>query len=309
MTRGIDLRQLRYFAAVAEELHFGRAAERVGIAQPPLTQQIQKLEAALGHRLLERNSRRTALTEAGAVLLSETREVLERFERAIEAARRAGRGETGHLTVGTPPSVMLSALPKIIRRYRTRYPEVGFALRELSTSAIADAVDSGAIDLGFLREAPASDTLTSEIILREPIAVVLPSSHRLAKQARLPLSALAREPFVLFPRRLGPAFYDKFIGFCREAGFTPRVVQEATQWQSIVAIVEAGVGVSLVPGCIRKVRWQGVVYRPLPSLVTTVSLCWKTGKLTPTMQTFVTLARAEFLARPLSSLRSRARRA
>lgn len=294
MTRGIDLRQLRYFVAVAEELHFGRAAERVGIAQPPLTQQIQKLEAALGHRLLERDSRHAALTEAGAVLLEQARQVLERFERALEAARRAGRGETGRLTVGTPPSVMLSALPKIIRRYRARYPEVGFTLRELSTSAIAEAIDSGSIDLGFLREAPASEGLASEIVLREPVAAALPSSHRLARRARLPLRALAQEPFVLFPRQLGPAFYDRFIGFCSEAGFAPRIVQEATQWQSIVAIVEAGVGVSLVPECVRKVRWPGVVFRPFPNLTTTVSLCWKKGKTSPTMQAFVSVARAGF---------------
>jgi DNA-binding transcriptional LysR family regulator len=294
MIRGIDLRHLRYFVAVAEELHFSRAAQRLGIAQPPLTQQIQKLEAALGHRLFERSSRRTALTETGAVLLEEARQVLDRFQRALDAARRAGRGETGRLTVGTPPSVMLSALPKIIRRYRARFPEVGFTLRELSTSAIADAIDSGAIDLGFLREAPASEALASEIVLREPVAVALASSHRLARRVRLPLRALAREPFVLFPRQLGPAFYDQFIGFCRDAGFSPHIVQEATQWQSVVAMVAAGVGVSLVPGCVRKIRWPGVVFRPLPNLTTTVSLCWKKGRTSPTMQTFLLLARAGF---------------
>lgn len=189
---------------------------------------------------------------------------------------------------------MLSALPKVIRRYRARYPAVDFTLRELSTSAIADAIESGSIDLGFLREARPSDALASELILREPVAVVMPSSHRLAKRARFHLRDLAREPFVLFPRRLGPAFYDQFIAFCTQAGFSPTVVQEATQWQSIVAIVEAGVGVSLVPDCVRKVRWPGVVFRPLPALTTSVSLCWKKGPLTPTMQAFLTFARAGF---------------
>jgi DNA-binding transcriptional LysR family regulator len=297
MTRGIDLRQLRYFVAVAEELHFGRAAARLGLAQPPLTQQIQRLESLLGHRLLARDSRKSALTEAGAVLLEESRQVLERFDRALEAARRAGRGETGHLTVGTPPSVMLTVLPRIIRRYRARYPDVNFTLREMSTTAIGESIASGAIDLGFLREAPPAESLARELVLREPVLAVLPSAHRLARQPRLALRALAPEPFVLFPRRLGEAFYDQFIGFCRDAGFLPHVIQEGTQWQSIVAMVEAGIGVSLVPACVRRIRWPGVIYRPLTRLSTSVSLCWKKGSPTPPMQTFVALALASFATR------------
>src|SRR5690242_2908151 len=147
----IDVRQLRYFAAVAEELHFGRAAERLGMAQPPLTQQIQKLERALGYPVFERRPRQTRLTAAGEALYEEARRVLRDFDEALERARRAGRGESGRLILGTPPSVMLTRLPAAIRRYRERYPQVELTLRELSTSAIAEQFERGALDVGLLR--------------------------------------------------------------------------------------------------------------------------------------------------------------
>ncbi len=213
-----DLRQLRYFVAVAEELHFSRAAERIGIAQPPLTQQIQKLEAALGCPLLVRG-RKTVLTPAGEVLLEQARRLLEQADRAMDMTRRTGRGESGHLTVGVPPSVMLSGLPNVIWRYRRQHPDVAFTLRELSTSAIEDAVRSGEVDLGFLRETEPAAPLTSEILLREPVVVVLPAAHPLAGRGMVRLAALRSEPFVLFPRRLGPAFYDRLIGAWRPALF------------------------------------------------------------------------------------------
>ena len=268
----MDLRQLRYFVAVAEELHFSRAAERIGIAQPPLTQQIQKLERSLGCRLFIRG-RRTTLTEAGTVLLDRARLIFEQVDSAEDAARRASRGETGKLTVGVPPSVMLLDLPAAIRKYRLRYPDVGFTLREMSTSAIEDGVQSGVIDLGFVRE---SAPPNSEIILKEPVVAVLPSSHALADRSSIRLAALKGEPFVWFPRRLGPALLDHLARSCAEAGFTPNVVQEATQWQTVVSLVEAGMGVSLAPGCVRRFRWRGVAYATIPGLSTTVSACWRT---------------------------------
>jgi len=270
----MDLRQLRYFVAVAEELHFGRAAERVGIAQPPLTQQIQKLEAGLGCQLLVRG-RKSALTAAGEVLLGQARRILAQSEEAAEATRRAARGETGRLTVGVPPSVMLSSLPAVIRKYRRLYPGVQFGLRELSTSAIENALKAGEIDLGFLREVSPPN---SEVVFEEEVVAALPSSHRLAKADELRIGALAREPFVFFPRRLGPAFYDRLVGFCGEAGFLPDVVQEATQWHSVICLVEAGMGISLAPGCVQRFKWSGVVYRRLRGLRTRVSAAWNENR-------------------------------
>jgi DNA-binding transcriptional LysR family regulator len=290
----MDLRQLRYFVAVAEELHFGRAAERVGIAQPPLTQQIQKLEKEMGYGLLVRG-RRTVLTEAGVVLLEEARRILGQAEHAVDATRRAGRGESGELRVGAPPSIMLSALPAVIRKYRRLYPGVEFSLREMSTSAIADALRAGEIDLGFLRETVPEAPLVSEVAFDEPVVAVLPVAHALARGKELKLESLRDEPFVFFPRRLGEAFYDRMMSFCSAAGFAPGVVQEATQWQSIVCLVEAGMGISMAPGCVRRFRWAGVVYRPLKGLRTRVSVSWSGEEKAATAAAFLKLARSEFL--------------
>jgi DNA-binding transcriptional LysR family regulator len=294
MDHRIDLRQLRYFVAVAEELHFGRAAQLLGMAQPPLTQQIQKLETALGYRVLSRQSRKTALTEAGAVLVEEARRILREVDQAIDHTRRAGRGETGQLTVGTPPSVMLTRLPAIIRKYRQRSPSVRFVLREMATSAIAQGLLAGTLDIGFLREVDACGALPLEPILREPVVAVLPAAHPLAAVPRLRLRQLATEPFVLFPRQVGASFYDRLVSFCVDAGFTPRVVQEATQWQSVVTIVETGLGVSIAPACVQKFRWKGVAFRPLAGLETAVSLCWQNTRDSAAISAFLNLARAEF---------------
>ncbi|MBZ5579565.1 MAG: LysR family transcriptional regulator [Acidobacteriia bacterium] len=288
-----DLRQLRYFVAVAEELHFGRAAERVGIAQPPLTQQIQKLEARLGCRLFERG-RKTVLTEAGSALLDETRRILPQIDRAVESTRRAARGETGRLRVGAPPSIMLSALPAAIRKYRTAFPGVQFTLRELSTSAIEDALRWGEIDLGFLREARPAPPLASKVVLHEAVVAVLPAAHPLAARKTLTLASLRAEPFVFFPRRLGAAFYDRLVSFCIQAGFSPRVAQEATQWQTVVSFVEAGMGVSLAPGCVQRFRWSGVAYRPLRGLTTQVAAAWRSDALPSTAASFLRQVQAEF---------------
>lgn len=288
-----DLRQLRYFLAVAEELHFGRAAERVGIAQPPLTQQIQKLEALLGCRLFERG-RPTALTEAGSALLEETRRLLPQVDRAVESARRAARGETGKLHIGAPPSVMLSALPPAIRKYRGLYPAVEFTLRELSTTAIEEALRREEIDLGFLREARPAFPLTARVTFEEALVAVLPASHALAARAGLTLGSLRAEPFVLFPRRLGPAFHDQLIGFCAHAGFVPNVVQQATQWQTVVSFVAAGMGVSLAPACVQRFRWREVAYRELRGLRTRVFACWRRDDAPSTVAEFLKLAHAEF---------------
>ena len=268
----MDLRQLRYFLAVAEELHFGRAAERLGIAQPPLTLTIQKLERELGCGLLIRG-RQTRLTEAGAKLAEEARRVLDQADYAFEAARRVARGESGELRVGVPPSVMLTKLPAAIRLYRRRYPEVAFTLREMSTAAIEQALLDRNIDLGFLRESRGHASLRSDLFLTEPLVAVLPAAHPLAKQKTLRLQALRKEPFVFFPRRIGPAFHDVLLGEFGEAGFVPNIVQEATQWQTVISLVEAGMGVSIAPACVEKLAWPGVVYRRLPGLGTRVYAC------------------------------------
>ncbi|MFN3324657.1 MAG: LysR substrate-binding domain-containing protein [Bryobacteraceae bacterium] len=286
-----DLRQLRYFLAVAEELHFGRAAERVGIAQPPLTQQIRKIERLLGCALFVR-SRGTRLTEAGAELAEHARRLLALADEAFERTRRVGRGEAGELRVGVPPSIMLTELPTAVRRYRERYPGVHFTLRELATSAIEEALRSREIDLGFLREAQPDPPLRSSLFLTEAVVAALPSTHALAGSKTVALPRLKPDPFVLFPRRLGPAFHDTLLDACREAGFVPEVVQEATQWQTVVSLVEAGMGVSLAPECVSRFRRRLVVFRPIPGLRTRIYASWREEGLSPAAETFLRLAAA-----------------
>jgi DNA-binding transcriptional LysR family regulator len=293
MYKRIGLHRLRCFVAVAQELHFSRAASRLGMAQPPLTQQIQKLERELGCPVLLRQSRKTTVTEAGRVLLQGAVRILRDFEDTIEQARRAGRGETGRIAIGVPPSVMLTRLPTAIRRYRAQRPDVCLTIRELSTTAIAEALAAGRLDVGLLREVDAIGALKAEVLLREPIVAVLPKAHRLARRPRLALRHLANEPFVLFPRRLGVEFYDRLLSFCFDAGFAPNVVQEATQWPSVVTFVETGLGVSLAPACVVRVRFPGVVYRPLSGLHTNVSVCAPEADTSSAVAVFLDVLRDE----------------
>ena len=284
-----NLRQLRYFLAVAKELHFGRAAERVGIAQPPLTQQIQKLERTLGCQLLVRG-RKSYLTEAGAALAADARHLVEQADQVFDRTRRVARGEAGPLRVGVPPSVMLTGLPDTVRRYRQRHPNVEFTLRELATSKIEEALHARDVDLGFLRESRPGRPLQATLFLRERLVAVLPASHRLAAAAPVTLRKLSAEAFVFFPAHLGPAFHQRLIDSCTAAGFSPNIVQEATQWQTVVSFVAAGMGVSLAPECVSKFRRPGVVFRPLPQLETVVYASWRDGDFSPAADQFLKMA-------------------
>ncbi|HEX8392096.1 MAG TPA: LysR family transcriptional regulator [Longimicrobium sp.] len=288
----IELRHLRYFIAVAEELHFGRAAVRLGMAQPPLSQQIARLERLVGHALFERRPR-VVLTEAGRVLLTASRRLLLQVEQGVDAARRAGSGEGGVLTVGFAASTMLTVLPGVLRDYRDRHPAVDLRLREMSTAAQADALKAGLIDVGFMREPAADAAIRAEPAVREPFVAALPPGHALAGHATLPLERLADEPFVLFPRRVAPTLYDQVIVLCRAAGFHPRQVQEAQEWLTIVGLVDAGLGVSLVPASFQRLRWGGVAYVVLEGSggQTTIALCTRREEPSPTLAGLLELTR------------------
>lgn len=286
--------RLRYFVAVAEERHFGRASLRLGIAQPPLSQQIVKLERSLGMRLLRRTTRRVELTEAGEVLLETARAVLLRLRKGVAAAERASRGEIGSLTIGFPASLALSLLPEVIRRHRKKAPDVKLHLREMTTTAQIEALRNGLIDVAFLREArPRDPDLTTESIASEPFIAVLPSRHARASQKRVALSALRHEPFVLFPRAAGPEFYDRIVSLCNAAGFQPRIAQEAVEWQTVVSLVGAGLGVSVAPQCVERLKWPNVAFRAISpgSERTVVSLCHLAATATPVFAAFKALVR------------------
>lgn len=267
----MELRHLRYFLAVAEELHFGRAALRVRIAQPPLSQQIRKLERELGVALFNRSKRRVELTPAGRAFQEEARRVLALAERAARTAQRAGRGETGNLAIGFVPSADLDVLPRVLRAWRTRFPNVEFELHSLLPAAQVDALRAGRIDVGFVR-VPIDDTgLVVESIQREPLLAVLPRAHRLARVPRVRLADFASDTMLLFPRYIAPGYYDVFIKACRRAGFTPRILHPGSM-QTNLALVSAGLGVTLLPASIRSLRRTGVVYRPLAPPVPQVEM-------------------------------------
>ncbi|HZZ83234.1 MAG TPA: LysR family transcriptional regulator [Anaeromyxobacteraceae bacterium] len=259
----MELRHLRYFVAVAEELHFGRAAARLGISQPPLSQQVRQLERELGFELFQRSRRRVRLTEAGAVYLEEARAVLERVRQAGAAAGRVARGEAGTLAVGFVASATYGLIPTVFRRFRERHPRVALTLAEMSTFDQVAALRSGRIQLGLARRPVGDEALAAVPLLDEPLRVALPREHRLAARRTVPLRELANEPFVLFPRAPRPGWMDHVAGICREAGFQPEVAQETLELSTTVALVAAGIGVTLVPASAEALQLAGVVYRPL----------------------------------------------
>lgn len=289
VVRGMELRHLRYFVAVAEELHFGRAARRLGIAQPPLSQQIQRLEQVVGVRLFERTSRRVQLTDGGATLLVEARRVLAAATEAFEATRRAGRGELGELRVAFAATVMFLALPEVIREFRGRYPGVHLDLREMPTGPQLAGIKAGEIDIGFVREPRPDPELEIVTVMREPLRIAVNKSHPLAARPTIAVRHLAEEPFVLFPEELAPGLYAQVLGLCRAAGFTPRVVEESRELYTSVSLVEAGIGVSILPASVEKLGWRGVRYRPIPSASaeTRIAAAWRKDRARPVVQAFM----------------------
>lgn len=262
----MELRHLRYFIAVAENLHFGRAAEALGISQPPLSQQIQALEQEVGARLFDRTNRRVALSEAGRLFLDEARQVLTQVDKAADVARRAQLGELGELKIGfTSSAPFNSSISSAIHAFRRAFPAVHLHLREMSSQEVADALQEGTLEVGFMRPLPLVDTLHAVELSREPLVAVLNASHSLAIKASggVHLAQLAKEPFVFFPRSYGSGLYAQLLALAQAAGFSPHFAQEASEPMTIIGLVSAGLGVSVLPASYRSIRIAGVVYVPL----------------------------------------------
>ncbi|SEL59837.1 transcriptional regulator, LysR family [Stigmatella aurantiaca] len=259
----MEFRQLQLFVAVAEELHFGRAAARVGMAQPPFSQQIRKLEAELGVELLTRTSRRVALTSAGSRFLDDARELLARRMEVISTVRRAAQGETGPLRVGFGASSAFGVLPRIVLRFRSRFPEVKLELDDREKLDIGVALSTGDLDLAIVRAPFRHDGITVEQLLRERFVLALPVRHPRARQKAVALASLEGEPFILFPRHSAPGLHDTITSMCLGAGFSPLIRQEASSWPSVVGMVQAGLGITLAPMSAQALRPQGVVFREL----------------------------------------------
>lgn len=299
----MELRHLRYFLTLADELHFGRAAARLHIQQPPLSRQIQLLEEELGFPLFERSRRRVELTPAGKALYSRAQQVFDALDVAIHDARSAAQGDTGRIVIGFPSSLAYSGLTELLRAFRTRFPAVELSLRELSPGEQIDALNAGGLDVGFVRSKPEEPGLVAELVRREPLMVALPDDHPLAKRRTLALSALRHEPFVMFPRVRGPAFFDQLMGLCAAAGFTPRIAQEAPQLD-ITSMVAAGFGVSIMPASMRHFHRPGLVFRPITGAPQTeLLIVWRHQNLSPALHKFVDLVRVHGVERRRSRVK------
>jgi DNA-binding transcriptional LysR family regulator len=259
----LDLRRLRSFVVVAEELHFGRAAQRLHIAQPPLSQQIRLLERDLGAQLFNRNRRRVELTAPGRLLLVHARPLLEQAERIESLVALAGSGMAGLLAIGFVASAAYEAMPAAVRAFREGHPEVELRLEEGHSAELLADLNAGRIDVAFVRRPVLDRRLAIDALADERLVVALPADHPAAGAPALPVGALAGEGFVMVSRRVGAGYRDDVEGVCREGGFVPRVAQEASDMHTIVALVGAGIGVALVPSSVAAVGRAGVAYVPL----------------------------------------------
>ena len=260
----MELRQLRYFVAVAEELHFRRAAARLHISQPPLSQQIRQLEDELGCQLLARTRRRVELTPAGRAFLRDARQLLSELDGAVQTARRIDAGQTGRLRVNFVGSALLSIVPGIVQRFRATAPDVEIELHERPTVEQLRLVSAGVVDVGLVR--PPIEELAevrAEVVLRERSVAVLPADHALAQLRRVSLQRLASEPLVLFPRDQAPGFHDLLMSSMATLGAHPHVIQYAPEMLTIIGLVAAGIGVSLAPASVTRLELEGVTYRPV----------------------------------------------
>lgn len=283
---------MRYFLAVAEELHFGRAADRLRISQQPLSRQVKRLEDELGVQLFDRTTRRVELTEAGRAFLVESQRTLKQASLAEEAARRAARGETGRLTVGHSPTALYSVLPTIVREFRKRYPGVEVSLVQMTSAPQEEALATEDIDVGFLYPTGNIDIAT-ETVLRKPLVAVLPEEHSLAVRQRVALKALADEPFILFPRRNSPSLYDQVVGACRQVGFSPKVAEIVTDSQALIGFVAVGLGVGLLLESFRSLRRPQVVYRSLIEPIEPVefAVAWRRDDSSVVLDAFLRVTR------------------
>ena len=289
----MELRHLQYFLAVAEELNFGRAAERLQMAQPPLSRQIRQLEEELGVELFYRTKRRVELTEAGRAFLGEAEKILAQVEQSARVAQRASRGEIGRIVVGFEGSSTYDVIPMSLKVYRERFPEVDLVVYAMTTEEQIQALLESRIGLGFMVSPLNDRRLTIEVILREPLILALPENHPLATRSEVRVRELASESFIMFQRNRGCGLYDQAIAVCQRAGFSPRVIQEADEMQVMLGFVAAEMGIALLSASVQHFQRPGVVYRPLqPSAKVSLALAWRRDDPSTVLQAFIEVVRA-----------------
>lgn len=289
----LDTRSLRHFVAVAQELHFGRAARRLNISQPPLSISIRQLEERMGIALFVRNQRSVELTPAGRVLLNKALLILEALENAVSAAQAAAKGYHGVLRIGYTAASAYEAVPRVIAAYQQRYPLVELELLEMISTEQVAALRQQRIDLGVLRPVPIKAPLRSHRLLRESLVVAVPQSHPLALRKRIALADLDGQPFIGFDLRHAPYFNAMVEGVLHHARVAPRLVQRATQTHAVVALVAAGLGLALVPETCTRISMNNLTFKPLhkpPAAGPEVHLCWNRESDSPLIDNFVETA-------------------
>lgn len=290
----MEFHHLAQFVAVAEELHFRRAAVRLGMKQPPLSQSIRRLETLLGITLFERSKRAVSLTKAGIVLLDEARRILKQVEQTKEKTKRAASSGGHRLRVGFTPISMFTALPRVVQQFRTRWPHIEITLEERQTYPQIELLREGKQDVGILyRHSDDTQGLTSLLIERSPLVIALPTGHPLASRKRLALSDLSKEAFVSYDPNLNPDAHAMFSAACRHASFVPDVVQYANQTYTILSLVANDVGIALIGKNARSIGLRGVVFVPVTGIPDDLNpqtvLAWPTESSLPGLRPFIGL--------------------
>ncbi|MFD3002806.1 LysR substrate-binding domain-containing protein [Pontibacter toksunensis] len=285
----LDLRTLYYFTILAEEKHFGLAAKRIGIEQPPLSLQIKKLEEKVGGKLFDRSNKRVRLTPSGEALLPEARQLLANTYQLLDKIKKINSGEAGTLQIGFTSSTIFCGLPAFIQHHKQAFPEVGFSLRERSPTIQIQELLEGTLDIGFIREPEKVEGLTTREVVKENYVAVLSNKHPLAQKEILNLKDLKAELFVLFPKNIAPNQFEKLNGIFKAAAFYPSIVQEAYEWQTIVNLVEANLGVSICPSSFQKMKIGDIKYIPLADVKaqTGVSACFNSDNHSALLRNFL----------------------
>ena len=293
----MELRHLRYFLTLADELHFGRAAQRLAISQPPLSVAIQQLEAEVGAPLFMRNSRGVQLTAAGQALVPAAQAAIDGAAQALHAARDAASGQVGRLSVGFAGTMLYRGLPQMLRRFQAEHARLQLTLRELSSSEQLVELQHARLDAGFAHVAHAPAGLAAQLVSSQPFVACVPAVHALARKRTLPLDALAPEPLALVSRSVSPDYHARIVAACQAAGFTPQPLHEMQHWLSVVSLVSQGLAVALVPAALQQAQLAGAAFVPVKDPHGTLpryeTRClWNPARDLPALGLFLTAVRA-----------------
>jgi DNA-binding transcriptional LysR family regulator len=299
----MELRHLRYFSVLAQELHFGRAAQRLSITQPPLSSTLRSLEDELGTRLFERNSKQVTLTPAGTAFLNEVGPMLDQVRLACDVARAVGAGQRGHLEIGFTGSMIYRGVPQIATAFSQQHPGIEASLREMSSAEQINALKRGQIHAAFINTHEVPQGLAGHALAEDPFVCCLPENHPLAHRKVVDLKRLANEPFVMFTREVAPANYDNVIAICANAGFHPQTRFAVRQWLTVAALVANGLGVSLVPASIARSKIAGARFVPIGDKAARASAyyLWNPKRMVPGLALFTQTVHVALTAKPTRS--------